>query len=88
MEYSVLIENRHHVATYIVETSNNRGEWPSGLRSWNRIGRIPIKTQLGTQSDSGTQPNYKAPDDLRVKSVKKQQLTLAERGFALGNGSK
>ena len=25
-----------------------RGEWPSGLRHWDRIGKFPIQTSLGT----------------------------------------
>ena len=61
----------------------------SDLVGWGiviRIERFPVQTQLGAQPSLGTQPCYKAPDDLRVKYVKCKWLTSSEWGCLLNNG--
>ena len=45
-----------------------RGEWPSGLRCCDRIGKFTIQTLPGARLGLGIQPRYEAPSDLRVET--------------------
>ena len=40
------------------------GDWPSGSRCFEWIGRFPAQTPLGPRPGLGTQPRYEAPSDL------------------------
>ena len=44
------------------------GEWHSGLRRCKWIGRFLVQTPLGALRGLGTQPYYKTPSDLLVKT--------------------
>ena len=44
------------------------GEWPSGLRCYDRIGRFTIQTLPGDRLGLEIQPRYEAPSDRRVET--------------------
>ena len=70
-------------------SGNILGEWSSGLRCCEQIGRFLVQAPLSTHPGTGTQPRYEVPNDLWLKNWQKMQLLkLDEEGGPLNNGSK